>query len=166
MDEEIRRKLERLERLERELELERARADREATERARHKERADLAEAQMQRTNLAQYLYNIQTTISPALVVEADRSKVAKGATSVDGKVYPPTLYPWTEFPALHADHFGLVVDVLGDSHLFPSIVEVRSTLRDLSPTPRTDEQDVRPFIRAHVESPAQKIVNTYFRVR
>jgi hypothetical protein len=180
MDEDIRRKLERLERLERELELERARADREATERvrqkeradretaerARHKERADLAEAQIQRTNLVQYLYNIQATISPALVVEADRSKVAKGATNVGNKVYPPVLRPWTEFPALHAGQFGLVVDALGDSDVFPSISEVRSTLRDLSPTPRTDEQDVRPFIRAHVESPAQKIVNTYFKVQ
>jgi hypothetical protein len=180
MDEDIRRKLERLERLETELELERARADREATERvrqkeradretaerARHKERADLAEAQIRRTNLVQYLYNIQATISPSLVVEADRFKVAKGATNVGNKVYPPALRPWTEFPALHAGQFGLVVDALGDSDVFPSIFEVRSTLRDLSPTPRTDEQDVRPFIRAHVESPAQKIVNTYFKVQ
>ncbi|KAH6631296.1 hypothetical protein F5144DRAFT_490140, partial [Chaetomium tenue] len=31
-------------------------------------------------------------------------------------------------------------------------------------PTPRFDELDVRPFIRAHVELPARKIANAYFK--
>ncbi|EAQ88549.1 hypothetical protein CHGG_05168 [Chaetomium globosum CBS 148.51] len=137
-----------LEWLERELEQTRTRAD-------QYQARADRYEC----------LYNVHVTISPALVAESDTSsKVAKDDTNVGNKVYPSILRPWAEFPALHDARFGLVLDALGDSKLFPSIVDVRSTLRDLSPTPRFDEQDVRPFIRVHVESPARKIVNAYFK--
>lgn len=119
----------------------------------------------MQRTDFLQCLYNVHVTISPALVAESyTSSKVAKDDTNVGNKVYPSILRPWVEFPALHDARFGLVLDALGDSKLFPSIVDVRSTLRGLSPTPRFDEQDVRPFIRVHVESPARKIVNAYFK--
>ncbi|KAK3332659.1 hypothetical protein B0T19DRAFT_416207 [Cercophora scortea] len=88
--------------------------------------------------------------IFPTMVVEDNRTKLATGATNVDSKVYPDTFRRWTEFPTLHAGRFDLLVRALGDSEIFPSLFEVRSTSRNLSPTTRKDEQDIRPFIRAH----------------
>ncbi|KAK3681832.1 hypothetical protein B0T22DRAFT_414900 [Podospora appendiculata] len=100
--------------------------------------------------------------IFPTMVVEDNRAKLATGATNVDNKVYPDTFRRWTEFPTLHAGRFDLLVRALGDSEMFPSLFEVRSTSRNLSPTTRKDEQDIRPFIRAHVELPANKILDAY----
>ncbi|OAF56736.1 hypothetical protein VC83_07066 [Pseudogymnoascus destructans] len=100
--------------------------------------------------------------IFSTLIVEDNRTKVATGTTNVDNKVYPDALHRWTEFPTFHAARFDLLVHAVGDSEIFPSLFEVRSTRRNLSPTTRKDEQDIRPFIRAHVEVPASNIVDAY----
>ncbi|KAK0707834.1 hypothetical protein B0H67DRAFT_636549 [Lasiosphaeris hirsuta] len=149
-----------LERLERELELKNAELVREVERANREAERADREAAKNRKTNLVQYLYNVQTIVFPVLVVKDNPTKVANGETNVENKVYPRALYRWTEFPMLHATKFHLLVQAIGNLETLPSLSEVRFARRTLSPTPRRDEQDIRAFIRAHAEAPAADIVS------
>jgi hypothetical protein len=138
------------------------RADEEARRADDEARRADMEAKERARTHLVQYLYNVQTVILSALIVEDDRTKSSSGVTSVDNKVYPTALRRWTEFPTLHAGRFDRLLQTLGDSELFPSPDAVRNTMSDLSPASRKNELDIRPFVRAHVESPAGRIVDAY----
>ncbi|KAK3345915.1 hypothetical protein B0T25DRAFT_550624 [Lasiosphaeria hispida] len=62
----------------------------------------------------------------------------------------------------LHTTKFHLLVQAIGNLETLPSLSEVQSARRTLSPTPRRDEQDIRAFIRAHAELPAADIVSIY----
>ncbi|KAK3332459.1 hypothetical protein B0T19DRAFT_448526 [Cercophora scortea] len=149
--------LKRLERFERKLgEMETklaeetARADREAQERARQTERAERKDP------------GFGPRIS---LMEKNRAnRAGDGVTNVSDKVYPNVLRRWTEFPSLHASRFNAFADAFGDSGIFPSLFEVEIISRDLSPTTRKSEEDIRPFIRAHVEAPAAKVLRAYLR--
>ncbi|EER36537.1 conserved hypothetical protein [Histoplasma capsulatum H143] len=153
------------------LEAEQARleAERERNEAGeqlgREKERADRIEADQAPTILETYLQLVQQRLVSTLLIESDPAKAASGyVTSADRKYYPLALYSWEDFPEKHGEIFGLFMDLFSDKPLFPSKTDVLGIRRDLSPTTRKDEQDIRPFIRSAIEKPAQRVVMAHLQ--
>ena len=146
-----------------EAEKQKQRADDETAEAERQKKRADDEAEKTRDTVYVKYLGNVETHMHSIVRVETDRKKAATGqAAKVDGKVYPRGLRPWVAFPQLHRQQYSDLATLFGDDHLFPPYYDTLSIARDLSPDPRCDEQDIRPFIRACLEVPAMRIVRAF----
>lgn len=147
----------------RELEKARAIADRERANAERERERARRAEAKQAPTTLERYLTLVQEGLVSNLLVESNPAYSASGSvTSVNEKYYPLELCSWDDFNKTHEETFHQIVSVFAEQALFPSETDVLGVQRELSPTTRKDEQDIRPFVRSAIEKPAERIVAGY----
>lgn len=143
----------------------RANAERERANAERERERAKQAEARQAPTTLERYLRLVQDGLVSTLLVESNPAYSASGSvTSVNQKYYPLELRSWDDFNDLHKETFRRIVSAFADQTLFPSETDVLGVQRELSPTTRKDEQDIRPFVRSAIEKPAERIVAAYHR--
>ncbi|PGH05471.1 hypothetical protein AJ79_06778 [Helicocarpus griseus UAMH5409] len=144
---------------------EKERADREARERERQRERADQLAADQSPTKFLTYLQHVKEKLLSTFSVEPNPIKASSGSvTNVHGKYYPQTLRRWTDFDKDHDRVFSRFTKVFSKDPLFPSKTDVQGVERDLSPTTRKDEQDIRPFVRSAMEKPAQRLVQAYLK--
>ncbi|EEP75419.1 predicted protein [Uncinocarpus reesii 1704] len=139
-------------------EQEKRRAD-EATQ------RAEQLAADQSPTTLLVYLQYVKEKLLSTFSIEPDPTKTASGSvTDVRAKYYPLRLRPWADFNQIHDRTFNQLTLAFSDAHLFPSKTDVQGVERDLSPTTRKDEQDIRPFVRSAIEKPAQRLVQAYLK--
>ncbi|KAL1975777.1 hypothetical protein VTN31DRAFT_4169 [Thermomyces dupontii] len=128
------------------------------------KERADRYKASLTATTLARYLELGQIYVIPNLNVKGDSKGTSTTLTKVDGKLYPPRLEYWNDFEHLCDQICGSLIKVLSDRQLFSpevSIIEDGNKLKELEVW---NEQDVRSYVEAAIESPAQRVINEYLR--
>uniref|UniRef100_A0A093VGB1 Uncharacterized protein n=1 Tax=Talaromyces marneffei PM1 TaxID=1077442 RepID=A0A093VGB1_TALMA len=142
---------------------ERERANREREHADRERERANRAEAKQAPTTLEQYLRLIQQRLVTTLLVEPNPVNSASGSvTAVNEKYYPLELCRWHDFENELEQTFSQLTTLFASKSLFPSETDVLGVQRELSPTSRKDEQDIRPFVRSAIEKPAERIVRAY----
>ncbi|KKK19416.1 hypothetical protein P175DRAFT_0518467 [Aspergillus ochraceoroseus IBT 24754] len=131
---------------------------------AKERERADRAEARQAPTTLEHYLRLVQQRLVTTLSIESNPMKSASGSvTAVNGKYYPLELYRWHDFENQLEQTFNQLTATFSSKPLFPSETDVLGVRRELSPTSRKDEQDIRPFVRSAIEKPAARIVRAYY---
>ncbi|KAF4991291.1 hypothetical protein F66182_16573, partial [Fusarium sp. NRRL 66182] len=153
-----------VEELLRQLAEERERADRERERANRERERAIQAEAKQAPTTLQHYLKLVQQRLVTTLLVESNPVNSASGSvTAVNEKFYPLELCQWEDFEKQLKRTFIEISSVFSGRPLFPSETDVLGVQRELSPTTRKDEQDIRPFVRSAIEKPAERIVRAYY---
>lgn len=98
------------------------------------------------------------------LLVESNPVNLASGSvTAVNEKYYPLELCRWHDFENQLERTFIEITSVFSSRPLFPSETDVLGVQRELSPTSRKDEQDIRPFVRSAIEKPAERIVRAYY---
>ncbi|OJD17401.1 hypothetical protein ACJ73_08803 [Blastomyces percursus] len=145
------------------VEKERERAERERERAEKERERAVRAEADKAPTVFERYLLLVQQRLVSTLSVEPNPAKTASDSlTSVDRKYYPLELCVWVDFEEEHSKTFSLLTSLLSDKPLFPCENDVLGVQREMSPSTRKDEQDIRPFIRSAIEKPAARVVMAY----
>ncbi|KUL81842.1 hypothetical protein ZTR_09051 [Talaromyces verruculosus] len=143
---------------------ERERANRERERANRERERAIQAETKQAPTTLQHYLKLVQQRLVTTLLVESNPVKSASGSvTTVNEKFYPLELCRWLDFQNDLNGTFSQITTLFADKPLFPSESDVLGVQRELSPTSRKDEQDIRPFVRSAIEKPAERIVRAYY---
>jgi hypothetical protein len=160
-----------VEELLRQLAEERERADRAELKIAEERERAIQAEAKQVQaeakqapTTLQHYLKLVQQRLVTTLLVESNPVSSASGSvTAVNEKFYPLELCRWDDFEKQLERTFIEISSVFSSRPLFPSETDVLGVQRELSPTSRKDEQDIRPFVRSAIEKPAERIVKAYY---
>lgn len=153
-----------LEELLRQLAEERERADQAERKLAEERERANRAEKKQAPTTLEQYLRLVQQRLVTTLLVESNPVKSASGSlTAVNEKYYPLELCRWDDFEKELERTFIELTSIFSSRPLFPSETDVLGVQRELSPTTRKDEQDIRPFVRSAIEKPAERIVGAYY---
>ncbi|PGH33293.1 hypothetical protein GX50_03906 [[Emmonsia] crescens] len=142
---------------------EKKRADEEARERQREKRRADDYQKDQSPTTFLVYLQQVKEKLLSNFSIELDPDKASTGTvTDVSGKYYPLKLRSWKDFDKTHNQIFDQFIQTFSDAPLFPSKADIQGIGRDLSPTTRKDEQDLRPFVRTAIEKPAQRILKAY----
>ncbi|EED20957.1 conserved hypothetical protein [Talaromyces stipitatus ATCC 10500] len=166
------REREHADRAERKLAEEREHAEQKLAEEREHaeqmlaeeRERANRAEAKQAPTTLEQYLRLIQQRLVTTLLVESNPVNSASGSvTAVNEKFYPLELCRWDDFEKQLERTFIEISSVFSSRSLFPSETDILGVQRELSPTSRKDEQDIRPFVRSAIEKPAERIVRAYY---
>ncbi|KAK2748272.1 hypothetical protein FQN57_000930 [Myotisia sp. PD_48] len=134
------------------------RAEEEA--RGRQLERRRASEAEAKPTSLDESLSLVNSHLANTLEVGYTPSeKYLHSPIIVNGKYYPLELIPWNSFDQIHTQTLDELAELLGDQHPFPSKSGIKELKDDMSPTQRMDELDIRSWIRAAVEKPAQRIV-------
>ncbi|KKZ66527.1 hypothetical protein EMCG_01121 [[Emmonsia] crescens] len=142
---------------------EKKRADDEALERQREKKRADDYQKDQSPTTFLVYLQQVKEKLLSNFSIELDPDKASTGTvTDVSGKYYPLKLCSWKDFEKTHDQIFDQFIQTFSDAPLFPSKADIQGIGRDLSPTTRKDEQDLRPYVRTAIEKPAQRILKAY----
>ncbi|KUL81957.1 hypothetical protein ZTR_10980 [Talaromyces verruculosus] len=155
---------ERADRAEIKIAEERERANREREHADRERDRAIQAEAKQAPTTLQHYLKLVQQRLVTTLLVESNPVSSASGSvTAVNEKFYPLELCRWDDFEKQLERTFIEISSVFSSRPLFPSETDVLGVQRELSPTSRKDEQDIRPFVRSAIEKPAERIVRAYY---
>lgn len=131
----------------------------------RERARANQAEAQQAPTTFEHYLNLVQQRLVLPLSIESNPLNSASGSvTAVNEKYYPLEICRWDDFEEQHDEIFKQFTTLFSNKPLFPSETDVLGVQRELSPTTRKDEQDIRPFIRSAIEKPAERIVVAYYR--
>lgn len=131
---------------------------------AEERKRADRAEAKQAPTTFEHYLMLVQQLLVTTLLIEPNPVNSASGSvTAVNEKFYPLELCRWDDFQNQLERTLIEIRSVFSSRPLFPSETDVLGVQRELSPTSRKDEQDIRPFVRSAIEKPAERIVRAYY---
>jgi hypothetical protein len=120
-------------------------------------ERLEQENQLQQQTTLSQYLEHCHRWLFQYFTVRPDVSSTS--VTKVDGKSYPLSLRPWTDFTELQQQQFDFTKSVLKDEPLFTSYIGIREMQRRACETPVANEDDIKPFEHIAVEGPVTDII-------
>ncbi|EFX01076.1 phosphotransferase-like protein [Grosmannia clavigera kw1407] len=105
------------------------------------------AQKQLAKTAFFEFLDICHSNVFMKLDVERNKLlSTTGGLTSVDGKQYPRSLQPWTEFDALHDESFAVFERAFRSQELFPSPAGLGYLADKLSDKKLASEEDLKNF--------------------
>uniref|UniRef100_A0A8H7TVA2 Uncharacterized protein n=1 Tax=Bionectria ochroleuca TaxID=29856 RepID=A0A8H7TVA2_BIOOC len=113
-------------------------------------------------TTFSEYLENCHRLLFQHFRVNPDAA--GGSITRVDGKSYPLSLRPWTEFKELQQQQFDITKNILKDEPLFPSLHAIHTIQRLACETPVANEEDIKLFEHIAVEGRVAEVIHTLHR--
>jgi exonuclease VII small subunit len=125
-------------------------------------EQLELSQQITRNTTFSEYLENCHRLLFQHFRVNPDAA--GGSVTRVDGKSYPLSLRPWTEFKELQQQQFDITKNILKDEPLFPSLHAIHTMQRLACETPVANEEDIKPFEHIAVEGRVAEVIHTLHR--